>query len=308
MQIGFAVPTSGSWARPDYIAELALLAEGLGYQSLWTFQRLLSPLDEEGHEVLDPQYRSVQDPLAVLGYLCGTTRRARLGVAVVNAPYYSPVLLSKMLTTLDHLSRGRLDVGIGLGWLPEEFEASGVDYRRRGARVDEFVSCLTALWTSEVVEHDDGAFYRIPRCRVEPKPVQTPHPPLLFGGAADAALRRAGRTGAGWISSSRTDLRTIGDSIAVVRGGAEDAGRDPADLRFVCRAVVKVRKEAAGPLVGPLEQMAGDLEALGEAGVTEAFIDLNFDPEIGSPGADSGRARERAMEVLHELAPRRDPD
>lgn len=302
MEIGFAVPTSGSWAEPEACRTLAVRAEELGYVSLWTFQRLLCPLDELGHPVLDPQYQSVHDPLAVLAYLAAVTETPRLGVAVVNAPYYSPILLAKMLTTIDRFSSGRLDVGIGLGWMEEEFEASGVSFERRGARTEEFFDCLRTIWTEPVVEYH-GEHYEVPRSRVDPKPRQVPHPPVLFGGMAEASLRRAGRLGAGWVSSSRADLTSLGDSIAVVREAAIAAGRDPDGLRFVCRAVVKVRGKERSPLVGSLDQIRDDLGRLADAGVTEAFLDLNFDPEIGAPDADPHRSVARATEVLEALAP-----
>ncbi len=303
MELGFAVPVSGSWATPPAIADIARRAEALGYRSLWTFQRLLAPLDGDEHR-LDPQYRSVQDPLAVLAYLAAVTRTARLGVAVINAPYLAPVVLAKSLTTIDHLSEGRLDVGIGGGWLREEFEAVGASYQHRGARVEEYVALLQELWTAEVVDHD-GTFYRVPRARVDPKPVQQPHPPVLLGATAEPALRRAGRIAAGWISSSRADLESIGRSIDVVRAAAVDAGRDPEGLRFVCRAVVQVRDDTRAPLVGSLPDIADDLRRLEAAGVTEAFIDLNFDPRIGSPEADPAVSLRRAHQVLEALAPGR---
>lgn len=301
VDIGFAVPVSGSWATAANCTEVARRAEQLGYSSLWTFQRLLSPLEDDA-PALAPQYRSVQDPLAVLAYLAGVTSRVRLGVAVVNFPFYSPVLLAKLLTTVDRLSEGRLDAGLGLGWLPAEFEATGADPSRRGARLEDFVGCLQAIWTEDVVDYS-GEFYRVPRSRIDPKPVQRPHPPVLFGGGAEVALRRAGRLAAGWISSSRADLRRIDDAIAVVRTAAAESGRDPDRLRFVCRAVVRVRSDERAPLTGSLDQIRDDLAELAPKGVTEAFVDLNFDSQIGSPDADAKVSMRRAHEVLEALAP-----
>ena len=301
MLLGFAVPVSGSWATPDNCLHIARRAEALGYSSLWTFQRLLSPLDGDT-PVLAPQYRSVLDPLAVLAFVAGQTSTVRLGVAVVNMPYYSPVLLAKQLTTIDVLSAGRLDVGLGLGWLPPEMEAAGADPARRGARGEDFLRCLRTIWTDEVVEYE-GEFYRVPRSRVEPKPVQRPHPPVLLGGGADAALRRTGRVADGWISSSRADLTRVDQTIDVIRQAAAACGRDPDRLRFVCRGVVKVRTTERAPLVGSLDDVRSDLAALADRGVTETFVDLNFDPEIGSPEADPAASMRRAEEVLEALAP-----
>ncbi|HEV3496087.1 MAG TPA: LLM class flavin-dependent oxidoreductase, partial [Actinomycetes bacterium] len=138
MRLGFAVPVSGSWATPANCVRIAVRAEELGYSSLWTFQRLLSPLDGDA-PTLAPQYRSVLDPLAVLAFLAGRTTTARLGVAVVNMPYYAPIVLAKQLATIDILSEGRLDVGLGLGWLPPELEAAGASTARRGPRGEDFL-------------------------------------------------------------------------------------------------------------------------------------------------------------------------
>jgi len=302
VQLGFAAPVSGSWATPANCVEIARKAEALGYSSLWTFQRLLSPLDGDA-PALDPQYHAVHDPLAVLGFLAGQTATIRLGVAVVNMPYYAPVVLAKMLTTIDRFSQGRLDVGLGNGWLPPEMEAVGVPLGERGARARDFLRCLRAIWTDEVVDYS-GPYYRVPRARIDPKPVQRPHPPVLLGGTAPAALRRAGRVADGWISSSRADLTRIGESVAVVRAAAEAAGRDAGQLRFVCRGVAKVRTGGErAPLVGALDDIRADLADLAGRGITETFIDLNFDPEIGSPDADPARSMARAHEVLEALAP-----
>jgi probable F420-dependent oxidoreductase len=303
VQLGFGVPVSGSWATPANCTEIAGRAEELGYSSLWTFQRLLSPLDGDAHR-LAPQYRSVHDPLAVLAYLAGKTTRVRLGVAVVNMPFYAPIVLAKHVTTVDHLSGGRVDVGLGLGSVPEELEAVGASSSGRGRRAEDYLRCLRAIWTEDVIDYE-GETYRVPRSRVDPHPIQQPHPPVLLGGVAPVALRRAGRVAAGWISSSRADLSRIEESVDTVRAAAADAGRDPDRLRFVCRGVVQVRSGERAPLVGSLDEIRSDLELLGGKGITETFVDLNFDPQIGSPDAPVDASMRRAHDVLEALAPGR---
>jgi probable F420-dependent oxidoreductase len=277
---------------------VARRAEELGYHSLWTFQRLLSPVDASWGEM----YRGVHDPLVALAYAAAVTERVRLGVAVVNLPFVTPVLLAKQATTVDILSGGRLDLGLGLGWAEEEYVASAVSKRHQGRRAEEFIAVLKTLWTDDVVAHE-GEFYRVPAARQDPKPVQRPHPPVLLGGTAPGALRRAGRLTDGWVSSSRADLDRIGESIDLVRAGAAEAGRDPAALRFVCRGVVKVGPRT-GRLSGSYSEIAADLEAVAAQGITELFVDLNFDPRIGSPDADRDESRRRADEALEALAPR----
>ncbi|MFC7613840.1 LLM class flavin-dependent oxidoreductase [Actinokineospora soli] len=231
MQIGFAAPVSGSWATPAAIDRVAVRAEELGYHSLWTFQRLLSPPGGEWGET----YRSVLDPVSAVAYLAARTSRVRLGIAVLNLPFFAPPLMAKQLGTLDVLSGGRVDAGVGIGWADEEYVAVGADRRARGRRADEYLPLLRRFWTDDVVEHA-GEFYTVPATRMAPRPVQPGGPPLLLGGAAEPALRRAGRLADGWVSSSRADLAELAASIRVVRSAAADAGRDPDALRFVCAA------------------------------------------------------------------------
>lgn len=297
-------------------------AEELGYASLWTFQRVLSPVvgglgstTAEAHDPADrpaddPSYRAVHDPLLPLAFVAGHTRRIGLGTATVCAPFTPPALLAKAMVTLDHLSGGRLTVGLGIGWMPQEYAAAGVPFARRGARMDEYLRCLTSLWAQDPVEFT-GEFYTVPRSHPGPRPVQRPHPPVLVGGAAPRALRRAGRLAQGWISSSRQDLSRIADSVELVRDGAREAGRDPDAVRILVRAVVDVVDRDPGgerrPLHGTREQVLDDIVGLRAQGVTEVLVDLNFSPRVGSPDIDPNAASDEAERVLDALAPARLP-
>lgn len=305
MLIGIGVPLAGAWATPANQVRVARLAEDLGYHSAWTFSRLLVP-EHPGERAGLEVYRSVHDGIVPLAFLAGQTSRIRLGIAVLNIPFISPPLAAKQLATLDAVSDGRLDVALGIGWMREEYTASGAPYAQRGRRAEEFVAALRALWTQDLVEFH-GEFYEIPRSRMEPKPVQRPHPPLLLGGTARPALERAGRIADGWASSSGADLAHIGESIAVVREAAAAAGWDPATLRFVCRGPLRLRPGGGGagrrPLTGSLEELRGDLDLLRGQGVTEVFLDLNYDPEIGSPEVPADKAMRRAEAALEGLAP-----
>jgi probable F420-dependent oxidoreductase len=301
-RLGFGLPVSGSWATPETMVDIAQRAEAAGYTSLWTFQRLLNPAQGD----YGPMYRAVHDPLLTLAHVAAVTERIRLGAAIVNMPFYSPVLLAKQLTTLDILSRGRLDAGLGLGWSPEEFQATGVPYERRGARGEEFIRCLKAIWADDPVEFE-GEFYQVPAAHVLPKPIQRPHPPALMGGTAPAALRRAGRIADGWISSSRFHLDDIAEAIRVVSSAAEAASRESAGFRFVVRGVVDLRDQTDTDrrmLTGTANEIRDDLDQLGETGVTDVFLDLNFHPDVGSPDVDAKAATSYAIEVLETLAPR----
>lgn len=298
--LGFGLPASGSWATPDTIRRIARRAEELGYASLWTFQRVLYPTNGE----LGPSHRAVHDPVALLAHVAGHTDRIGLGTATICAPLTAPALLAKTLTSLDMLSDGRLTVGLGIGWLRQEYTAAGIPYQRRGARMEEYLHCLQALWTQDPVEFA-GEFYTVPRSHVGPPPVQRPHPPVLLGGTAEPALRRAGRLAQGWIGSSQQDLTRIASSIHTVRDGAREAGRDPGAVRILVRGVVNLLDDDPGrqrqPLQGTREQVLDDLADLRAQGVTEVFFDLNFSPRIGS--LDVGAALEYAERVLDAFAP-----
>lgn len=294
MRIGLGAPVSGAWATPENLARFAARAEELGYDSLWTFQRLLAGADDE----LAPVYRSVLDPMIALGYAAAHTSRIRLGVAVVNMPFVAPVVLAKQAATLDLLSGGRLDLGLGNGWYAVEFAATGASPARRAARAEEYVRVLRTLWTDEVASFA-GEFYTVPPSRMVPRPVQPGGPPILLGGVVPAALRRAGRIAAGWLSVSATDLDRIAEPIAVVRDASP--GGAP---RVVVRGVVRAG-ERAGRLSGTYDQIRADVAWLGEQGVTELYYDLNWDPLIGNPDVPPDAATARAAEIITALAPGR---
>lgn len=304
MQIGFGAPVSGSWATPSNQIEIAQRAEQLGYRTLWTYSRILFP-DVPTERSLGPVYRSVHDPVAVVSFLAGVTSTIRLGTAVVNLPFYAPIVLAKAFNSVDVLSGGRLDAGLGLGWEPEEFEAVGAEMARRGARSEEYVACLRAIWMQDPVEFS-GEFYSVPRGFVDPKPVQRPHPPILLGGGAETALQRVGRIADGWISSSRFPADGLPGAVETIRDAASAAGRDPDAIRIVIRGSVRLRASdnADDPaMTGTAEKIKADLATYAAGGATEVFLDLNFDEQIGNPDADPARSMAVAHEVLDTFAP-----
>jgi len=301
MDIGFGAPVAGAWATPRNLTEFARRAERLGYRSLWTFQRLLVPSGSS----MAPVYHSVLDPMVSLGFAAAVTSSIRLGVAVVNHPFASPLLLAKQAATADVLSGGRLDLGIGIGWLREEFTGSGAPMARRGARTEEYLAALRALWTGDA--GFAGTYYTIPAGRQDPPPVQRPGPPILLGGMSRAAMERAGRIADGWVTASAADLSRIAESAKIVQETAAAAGRGP--VRIICRGVVRAGKEARAEsgqrvlLSGGYAQIREDVAWLDSCGVTEVFYDLNWDPAVGNPDVEEGAAVLRAAEIIEALAP-----
>jgi probable F420-dependent oxidoreductase len=311
MKLGFSLPVSGGWATPDNMVAIAEAAENLGYHSLWTVSRLLYALDPLNDYPQAPGqpwpsvFKSVDDALAVLSFIAAKTSRIRLGTAVLNFPYYSPAMLAKQLATIDRLSSGRLTVGAGLGWSQDEYLAAGVSFRRRGARMDEFLRCLKHTWTdTEVSFHGD--FYEIPRSLVEPKPVQTPHPPVLVGGYAQATMRRAVTHADGYIGGN-VPLSEVAPLLDTLSAVAARHGRASQDLQLVSRGSLRVHDKAQGrqrrPLFGSVEEIRADIDRYREAGLTELFLELNFDPSFAALDADPSRCLEKALWLMEELKP-----
>jgi len=305
VKLGFSLPVAGDWATPENQIRVARHAESLGYDSLWVFQRLLYALDPKNSYPPAPgpswpkPFERVMDPIVTLAYVAGATSRIRLGTSVLIMPFYAPVLLAKQLATLDVVSAGRLDVGLGIGWSIDEYDAVGVPYRQRGRRADEFLRCLKAAWTEDVVEFH-GEFYQVPRSRVEPKPVQKPHPPITIGGYGSAVVKRAVALGDGF-NGGNTPMAQVVPLVREVREAAAAAGRDPGRLHIVCRGTFVVHDRPQGadrrPLFGTIDEIREDIARYAEAGLTELFLEGNFSPR--------GARLDEALRVMEALAPGR---
>ncbi|MFQ5974400.1 MAG: LLM class F420-dependent oxidoreductase [Alphaproteobacteria bacterium] len=304
MKLGFSVPVAGTLASPENQVRVAQHAEALGYHSLWVFQRLLYALEPKcDYPPLPGQpwpkpFERVADPIVTLAYVAGATKQIRLGTSVLIMPYYSPILLAKQLATLDIVSAGRLHVGLGVGWSEDEYDAVGVPFKQRGKRADEFLQCLKAIWTQEVVEFQ-GEFYRVPRAKIEPKPMQKPYPPITVGGYGVAAVRRGVMLADGF-NGGNVPLADVAALVKEVEAVAETLGRDPQTLHIVSRGSLQLRESPGAkdrrPLWGTLEEIRGDVGRYAEAGLTELFLEANFDPNLVT--------LERLLEVMTALAPR----
>ena len=203
MELGFALPHLGPIATRDNIRQVSIEAERLGYHSLWTNERLLKPVNPKTpypgnpEGVLDWQYETVFEHLTSLTYASALTERIRLGVSLINLPFHNPVQLAKRIATMDHLSNGRIDIGLGLGWSEDEADVTGTPFATRGRRGAEYIAAMKALWAPDPVEFH-GDFVDVPLTEFGPKPVQQPHPPLYMGAFAPVALTRAGRIADGF--------------------------------------------------------------------------------------------------------------
>jgi len=247
--------------HPALHLEAALEAERLGYESVWLPEHLVfpiemsgSPLPGEAHPPVPPT-TPVFDAFAYLAFLAGRTERLRLGTHVYLLGLRHPFVSARAVQTLDLVSGGRAEVGIGAGWLESEWRAAGLDFASRGRRLDEAVAVCKRLWSEPVVEHH-GPFFAFPPVAFEPKPVQKPWPPLLIGGESEAALRRAARLGDGWIGLDHTP-ESARDRAARLRALCAEMGRGSARFEIS---------------VGARDPSRDDLARYAEAGVTRVIV------------------------------------
>lgn len=305
MKIGISLPQIGPQASPENLISVARRAEELGYDSVWVLERLLWPTNPQepypaspdGH--LPETYQVVFDPLETLSFVAAHTTRVQLGTSVLVLPYHTPIHLARRISTLDALSGGRVAVGVGVGWSRDEFEAAGTPFERRGARSDEFLEAMIAIWTKDPVGFD-GKFYHIPESKIGPKPVQKPHPPIYVAGFGQYTFDRAAKFGQGWNPSGILNFEWLEAMIKQFHETARNAGRD--QLEVVLRAFDVVFDQSTGgerkPMMGTLGELKEDIARLRDMGVTHL---IHSPPEIGftmSHGVDEGlKLMERLIEI-----------
>jgi len=289
MKFGIMAPyQQGPLENGEYSGEFARLAEETGFESIWAVDHAVMCPDYESTYPYDPSGRSpfhenvVQpDPLTWLSWAAAHTRRIRLGTGILILPLRNPVVLAKTVASVDALSGGRMMLGIGVGWVREEAEATGTDFTTRGRRCDEYIEAMRALW-QEPVSSYKGEFVEFNKVVSQPKPAQPQGVPILVGGHSPAAARRAGRLGDGFYP-----LGVFGDELddllATMRAAAEEAGRDPASIEVTTAGAPKkafieglaaqgVSRVLISPATGDLDELRGSLET--------------FQREIGEPLAD----------------------
>jgi probable F420-dependent oxidoreductase len=212
MNLGVFVPLVSMNARPEFLRVLGPALEERGFESVWLGEHVVLfdeyhsryPYADHGKVPLGGDI-GLLEPFTALTYLAAVTDTLRLATGICLVAQRNPVYTAKLVADLDVLSGGRVEFGVGLGWSREEFEAVGMPFDHRGARAGERIAAMKALWVDEVSEYR-GRYYPLPKCRMNPKPVQRPHPPIHVGGESDGALRRVADVGQGWFGFNlRTD-------------------------------------------------------------------------------------------------------
>jgi probable F420-dependent oxidoreductase len=310
LSIGCSLPTSGPAADPSALGALAQAAEALGFDSIWLSDHVVVPerIDSSYPYSADGRFPTAPtqpylEPLAALCYLAGLTSRVRLGTHVLVLPYRHPLLAAKMITTLDNLSAGRFDFGIGVGWMREEFEALGSpSYERRGAVTDEQLRLMKAVWTQDVTGFE-GEFYRFDPLGAHPRPVQKPHPPIWVGGHTPPAIRRTARYGDVWLPigarpPAHLPPPEVAALLATVRSEASRYGRDPGAIDVCFSTGVGFDAERDRPFNGPVEQIVADFRGYLDIGVKRFVVGMG----AAAPNQVEQRLRRFAEEVRPALA------
>ncbi|HEV8307885.1 MAG TPA: LLM class F420-dependent oxidoreductase [Methylomirabilota bacterium] len=282
MKLGVFLPISGR-AASGVLMEAARQAEALGYDSVWAADRIVTPWElhtpypyNEDRRFFVPPDVPFLEPLTCLAFLAGGTERVQLGMSVLVLPYRHPLHWAKIATTVDHLSRGRLILGVGVGWMVEEFDALGVPFKERGAVADEQLEVVRRLWSDQRPRFD-GRYYRFAEVGFAPKPLQTPRIPIWVGGEGERAQRRAGRHGDAWFPYFvRITPRELAARFEQVRRWAREAGREPEAIHLACCLPVEVTPEPVPQepdrLLGTPEQVAEALQGFRRAGVEHVAL------------------------------------
>jgi probable F420-dependent oxidoreductase len=272
MNFGVMFANVGPFSTPEGAEAIGRGAEAAGFESIWTVEHVLVP---EGYESTYPYDTSGRmpapdnidfpDPLVWLTFVAAHTERIRLGTGILILPQRNPGILAKEVATLDKLSGGRVILGVGAGWLEEEFRALDVPFERRGARLDDYVGALRALWADDKTTYD-GEFVSMTDVYSMPNPAAGPVP-IVVGGHSEVAARRAGRLGDGFFPGNAS-LDELEHLFGVVRGAALDAGRDPDSIELTAGGY---------GVVGP--EAVDGVRRLEDLGVSRVVIPpLAFDP------------------------------
>jgi probable F420-dependent oxidoreductase len=310
MRYGFYLPTRGPTATRDGVLALAREGERLGLHSAMIADHIVFPVESESEYpyTVDRKHPGGGDALetfSILGVVAGATERLRLVTSVLVLPYRNPVLTAKMVASLDVLSGGRVTLGVGVGWLREEFQAlASPDFDRRGAVTNEWIAIFKQLWTQSPASFA-GRFYSYSDIRCEPFPLQKPHPPIWVGGHSPSALRRAARYADGWhpvgaIAASPLPPQEMRAHLDTLKRLTEAEGRDVSALTISYKAPlydtgIPDRDGTRRSFSGTPDDIAGDIRSFAAIGVHELIFDFR--------GASIAESVERLQRFAAEVMP-----
>ena len=280
MQFGIAFVNTGHGSPPAGAVAIAEAAEAGGLTALWTVEHVVVPSGYESKYPYDPSGKmaggaeefDLPDPLVWLAYVAARTTTIKLGTGILILPQRNPAVTAKAVATLDHLSGGRAVLGVGAGWLAEEFAALNVPFDDRGKRLDEYIAVMRALWTGDKASFD-GDYFHFADCISRPRPVNG-MVPIVIGGHTPVAARRAGRLGDAFFPMSAS-LGELADIISTMRATASEAGRDPDAIEIY-----------AGAMQRPGDELYRVVERLVELGVTQTVMPAYAPDKLAAIGHD----------------------
>ena len=275
MKFGFIIPHNYGLADPQNMVDVAIRAEDLGFDSVWVNHHVL----HAGYVLERLGSKPYYDALTVLTYVAAVTRKVRLGTSVLVLPYLNPIVLAKSLATLDVMSGGRLEVGVGVGAMKHESDSLGSDFENRGAYANESIRVMRNLWADEDPEFE-GSFFSYSGVKFSPKPIQKPYPPILIGGQGNAAMRRAAGLGDGWHPNGSSPDK-MASRIEKLGRIAESQGRSLSDLKISVRSELDIlppgSESGESPTVGSKDQILETIDAYGKLGVKEMVFSVSTD-------------------------------
>ncbi len=312
MEYGFYLPNSGAGVQPDALANIAKLGDRLGFYCMVMPDHILQPnqvnstypysLTGDILEAGQSGDGEWPEQITTLAWLAGITERIRLVTSVMIIPYRNPILTAKMLATLDMLSKGRLILGAGVGWMEEEFELlDAPPFAERGAVTDEYLEAFIELWTKDDPKFE-GKYVSFSDITFLPKPVQKPYPPIWIGGQSKPAIRRAARLGDAWhpvgaIPATPLEPEELAENLVLLRQYAEQAGRDPSKIQVSVKAPLYDSGDQGGPrrrFSGSADEVRQDVQTYSDVGVTH----LIFDFRTADPHQTEDRMAQFAEEVM----------
>ncbi len=306
MEFGVQLPHFGPLVSGRGTLALAQRAEALGFDAVWVSDHIVYPAT-----FAERFGTAVYEAITTLTWVGAVTERIRLGTAVLIAPYRNPLLLAKQLSTLDDLSGGRTVVGVGAGWMEEEFDALGAAFAERGAVTDEHLQVMRTLWRDAHPTHA-GERYQFPPLCADPRPAQQPAPPIWIGGNSGAALRRAARLGEGWLpiwhrptgrGFSPAELRVEIERLAEL---TEAAGRSVTQhiegLMPLALSHEALAPEPLAPLVGRADQVAETLTAFKDAGLHHVILSPFYGVDPDRQPADLDAVVRLLERFMHDVA------
>jgi len=294
LKVGISLPQAGPQATKENILYMAKTAESESFDSVWTFERLLWPINPQtpypasSDGSLPQEYQIMLDPLETLSFLAAHTNKISLGTSVLDMLFHNPVILARRLASLDVFSEGRVISGFGIGWSKDEFQASNIPFNNKRRRADEYIKMLKKIWTDEDVEFK-GQFYNIPKSKIGPKPVQKPHVPIYLGGFSSNALRRIVENDLnGWVGiiGGIAPFGYVQSVIDNFRNEITKANKDTNNFKIILLSYPSLKDSAfisdgnvdRPTLTGTIDEIGEDIKKVKDLNVDHIVFGYNFSP------------------------------